>query len=105
MDATDFAKRKSEFHLLDVREDDEWEAGHIAGAQHIPLGQLAARVAEVPKDRTVVTVCRSGGRSTVAMKGLRQMGYQAENLDGGVTAWAKASLPIETPHGSPGRII
>ncbi len=105
MEATEFAKRKGDLALLDVREDDEWEAGHIAGAQHIPLGQLAARVAEVSRDRTLVTVCRSGGRSTVALKRLRQMGYQAENLDGGVTAWAKAGLPLETPNGAPGRVI
>ena len=101
----DFSKRRSEFHLLDVREQDEWDAGHIDGAQHIPLGQLGARVAEVPKGRTVVTVCRSGARSDRAMQGLRTIGYQAENLEGGVTAWARAGLPLVSAAGASGRVI
>ncbi|HXW39226.1 MAG TPA: rhodanese-like domain-containing protein, partial [Acidimicrobiales bacterium] len=50
-------------HLLDVREDEEWRAGHAPTASHLPMGQLAARIAEVPADRTVVCVCRVGGRS------------------------------------------
>ncbi|OLD11032.1 MAG: hypothetical protein AUJ06_01145 [Chloroflexi bacterium 13_1_40CM_3_70_6] len=86
------SKRRSEFHLLDVREQDEWDAGHIEGAQHIPLGQLGQRLADVPRDRSVVAVCRSGSRSDRAAKGLRASGYQAENLDGGVTAWSRAGL-------------
>jgi len=101
----DFSKRRSEFHLLDVREQDEWDAGHIDGAQHIPLGQLGARVGEVPKDRAVVAVCRSGGRSERATQGLRTIGYQAENLEGGVTAWSRAGLPLVSAAGGPGRVI
>src|SRR5438105_15660994 len=89
---TDVSKQRSEFHLLDVREQDEWDAGHIDGAQHIPLGQLGARVTEVPKGRTVVTVCRSGARSDRAMQGLATMGYMAENLEGGVAAGARPGL-------------
>ena len=85
---TDVSKRHSELHLLDVREQDEWDAGHIDGAQHIPLGELAARMGEVPRDRTVVAVCRSGSRSDRAARGLRAAGFAAENLDGGVTAWS-----------------
>src|SRR5919204_2413618 len=83
----DVSKRRSELHLLDVREQDEWDAGHIDGAQHIPLGQLAERLAEVPREQVVVAVCRSGSRSDRAARGLRAPGFQAENLDGGVTAW------------------
>ena len=105
MRVDDFSKRRSDLHLLDVREQDEWDAGHIAGAQHIPLGQLGARVSEVPRDRTVVTVCRSGARSERAMTGLRGLGYQAENLEGGVTAWARAGLPLTAAGGGPGRVI
>jgi rhodanese-related sulfurtransferase len=101
----DFSKRRSDFHLLDVREQDEWDAGHIEGAQHIPLGQLGDRLGEVPKDRTVVSVCRSGGRSGRATEGLRAMGYRAENLEGGVTAWSKAGLPLVARGGAPGRVI
>jgi rhodanese-related sulfurtransferase len=101
----DVSKRRSGLHLLDVREQDEWDAGHIDGAQHIPLGQLAARLAEVPKAQTVVAVCRSGSRSDRAAKGLRLGGFQAENLDGGVTAWSRAGLPLVAKGGGPGRVI
>src|SRR6266550_1437357 len=102
---TDVSKRRSELHLLDVRELDEWDAGHIEGAQHIPLGELGARLAEVPRDRTVVAVCRSGSRSDRAAKGLRTSGFAAENLDGGVTAWARAGLPLVDNAGRAGRVI
>jgi len=101
----DFSKRRSELHLLDVREQDEWDAGHIDGAQHIPLGELGARLAEVPKDRVVVAVCRSGSRSDRAAKGLRASGYGAENLEGGVTAWTRSGLPLVAKTGGPGRVI
>ena len=101
----DVSKRRSDLHLLDVREQDEWDAGHIEGAQHIPLGQLAARLGEVPKEQTVVAVCRSGSRSDRAAKGLRQSGFEAENLDGGVTAWSRAGLPLVAKGGGPGRVI
>jgi len=101
----DVSKRRSEFHLLDVREMDEWDAGHIDGAQHIPLGDLGARLAEVPKDRVVVAVCRSGSRSDRAAKGLRLSGYQAENLEGGVTEWSRSGLPLVAKTGGDGRVI
>jgi len=99
------SKRRSDLHLLDVREQDEWDAGHIDGAQHIPLGQLGARLGEVPKDRVVVAVCRSGSRSDRAATGLRASGYQAENLEGGVTAWARSGLPLVAGTGGSGRVI
>ncbi|TMC79081.1 MAG: rhodanese-like domain-containing protein [Chloroflexi bacterium] len=101
----DVSKRRSELHLLDVREQDEWDAGHIEGAQHIPLGELGARVGEVPKDRVVVAVCRSGSRSDRAAKGLRASGFEAENLEGGVTAWARSGLPLVAKSGGAGRVI
>jgi rhodanese-related sulfurtransferase len=101
----DVSKRRSELHLLDVREQDEWDAGHIEGSQHIPLGELGARLAEVPTEQVVVAVCRSGSRSDRAMRGLRQSGYEAENLDGGVTAWSRAGLALVAVDGRPGRVI
>jgi rhodanese-related sulfurtransferase len=101
----DVSKRRSDLHLLDVREQDEWDAGHIEGAQHIPLGQLAARMAEVPKEGVVVAVCRSGSRSDRAAKGLRGSGFEAENMEGGVTAWSRAGLPLVAKGGRPGRVI
>jgi rhodanese-related sulfurtransferase len=102
---TDVSKRRSDLHLLDVREQDEWDAGHIEGAQHIPLGELAGRLDEVPRDRTVVAVCRSGSRSDRAARGLRASGIAAENLDGGVTAWTRAGLSLVGADGRAGRVI
>ena len=105
MGPADADARLAELHLLDVREPDEWQAGHIAGAQHIPLGQLRERLAEVPKDRTILAVCRHGSRSEAAARGLRTLGYTSENLEGGVTAWSRAGLPLESSDGGPGRVI
>jgi rhodanese-related sulfurtransferase len=99
------SKDRAVHHLLDVREDDEWEAGHIDGAQHIPLGQLGDRLAELPAGRPIVAVCRSGSRSAAAVRGLKQLGYDAQNLDGGVTAWTRAGLPLVDGAGRPGRVI
>jgi rhodanese-related sulfurtransferase len=102
---TDVSKQRSALHLLDVREQDEWDAGHIEGSQHIPLGELGERLDEVPTEGVVVAVCRSGSRSDRAMRGLRASGYAAENLDGGVTAWSRAGLPLVASDGRPGRVI
>ena len=101
----EFSKRRADFHLLDVREDDEWTAGHIDGAQHIPLRELGQRLEELPKDRTIVAVCRSGVRSEAAVTGLRKLGYEAENLEGGVNAWDRARLPLIDGSGGRGRVI
>jgi rhodanese-related sulfurtransferase len=76
--------------LLDVREDDEWAAGHAPGAKHIPLGDLPARVeelAELPADSPVYVVCRSGGRSARATAWLNSSGWDAVNVAGGMKSW------------------
>ena len=77
--------------LIDVREPYEWEAGHIEGATHIPLAQVPNRLAEIPKDREVVMICRSGGRSGRAQEYLMQQhGYtRIKNLVGGMQRWSK----------------
>ncbi len=83
--------------MLDVREPDEWAAGHIPGATLIPLGELAARTDEVPHDQQVVVVCRSGNRSAQGRDILLDAGFPAvTSLDGGMTEWAAAGLPMET---------
>jgi rhodanese-related sulfurtransferase len=105
VNALDASKVQAERDFLDVREEDEWQAGHIDGARHIPLGELSGRVGDLPKGRPIIAVCRSGSRSAAAVRGLRQLGYDAENLDGGVTAWAKAGLPLVDAAGKPGRVI
>jgi len=90
--------------LLDVREPDEWTAGHAPGAVHIPLGELDARVAEVPRDRAIVAVCRSGARSGKATEYLRAAGYDAVNLAGGMKAWSAAALPMVSESGDEPRV-
>lgn len=80
--------------VLDVREDDEWARGHIAGAQHIPLGQLQERVGEVPKGERVVCVCAVGGRSGMATQFLNAEGRDVVNLDGGMYGWEAAGRPV-----------
>ncbi len=80
--------------VLDVREPFEWEAGHIAGATHIPLGVLPVRANELdPQQRTVV-VCHLGGRSAQAVMWLSGQGYDVVNLTGGMDAWEAAGRPV-----------
>lgn len=92
-------------HLLDVRNPDEWEAGHAAAATLLPLGELSARHTELPTDRRIVVVCRSGGRSAKATEALVGAGYDAVNLAGGMQAWAAVGLPVVTDAGGPGTVI
>ncbi len=88
-------KDKSKVYLLDVREPDEYRDGHIAGAALIPLGQLPARVGELPRDRQIVCVCRSGNRSGVAARQLIAAGFNAVNMQGGMLGWTRARLPVK----------
>lgn len=85
--------------IRDVREPEEWRAAHIPGATHIPLGQLEQRLSELPPARPLVAACRSGSRSADATRFLRERGYDAANLAGGMKAWQRARLPIEPPEG------
>lgn len=80
--------------LLDVREDDEWTAGHAPNALHIPLGELAARLGELPEDNAVFVVCRAGGRSARATAYLNANGWDATNVEGGMQAWQAAGKPM-----------
>ncbi len=82
-------------HVLDVRQPSEWRHGHIRGSQNVPLMQLKRRLATLPRDRTIVTICASGHRSNAAARTLQRAGYQVENLKGGMHAWTKAGLPVE----------
>jgi rhodanese-related sulfurtransferase len=80
--------------LLDVREDDEWLAGHVEGARHIPLGDVPERVAEVPQDADVYVICKAGGRSAQATRFLIDSGRTAVNVAGGMLAWEAAGRPM-----------
>ena len=84
--------------LVDVRELDEWEAVHIPGAIHSPLGELEARWPELRASDSVVAVCRSGNRSATATEALLSVGVPAANLSGGMKAWAGADLPLHAPN-------
>jgi rhodanese-related sulfurtransferase len=85
--------------LVDVRAGHEWEAGHIAGASHIPLDELSQRVGEIEKDRPVVLYCRGGNRSSMATAALEAGGYDAAKLSEGITGWEEEGLPIEPEGG------
>lgn len=92
-----FEKRDEGAFILDVREPEEWEAGHIPEANWIPLAQLESRLNEVPKDREVVVVCRSGNRSATGRDILLQAGYpQVASMAGGMNDWQSQGLPIVT---------
>lgn len=89
--------------LLDVREDHEWAAGHAPQAMHRPLSRLS--VEDVPADRPVVAVCRSGHRSGQLTAALVPRGYDLVNLAGGMAAWEAAGLPVVRDDGTPGAIL
>ena len=89
-----------EVWLLDVREDDEWAAGHVPSARHIPLGQLGARAGEVPQDELIYVICRSGHRSGNAAQALAGAGWRAVNVAGGMQQWAAAGRPMVADSGA-----
>jgi rhodanese-related sulfurtransferase len=91
--------------LLDVREADEWEAGHVAESLHIPMGELGARLDELPTDRPIVAVCRSGARSGAITEALVSRGYDVVNLAGGLQAWMAEGLPLVADDGLPGAVL
>lgn len=103
MNPAELQERRREVQIIDVRWPNEWEAGRIDGAVHIPQDELDDRLGEIDRDRAVVTVCRSGSRSAAAAEQLRAEGFRAENLDGGMQAWADQGLAVTTPAG-PGTV-
>ena len=88
--------------LLDVREPEEWKAGHASHAVHVPLGDLDPSA--VAGDRPIVAVCRSGNRSGKAAAVLSQAGMTVSNLTGGMKAWAAAGLPVVRDDGTAGDV-
>ena len=81
--------------VIDVREDHEHEAGHVAGDRHVVLPELPEQAASLDKERPVVVYCRSGARAEVAAEALQASGYDAYNLEGGFLAWLERDLPSE----------
>ncbi|GAB2473334.1 rhodanese-like domain-containing protein [Jatrophihabitans fulvus] len=86
--------------LLDVREDDEWRAGHVDGAVHVPMNSVPQKLSydpgELTPDARIVVACKAGGRSAQVTAFLRNAGYDAVNLEGGMLAWHAAGKPMVT---------
>lgn len=95
--------------VLDVREDDEWAAGHVEGALHVSMSDFVARFGEVTEaladGRRAYVMCRVGGRSAQVTQYLVQQGIDAVNIDGGMLAWDGAGRPMVTDNGSPAFVL
>lgn len=90
--------------VLDVREQVEWDHGHIEGALHLPLSELGGRLDDVP-DGQLLVVCKVGGRSARAVAWLVAQGRDAVNLDGGMIDWADAGRPMTSATGRPPQVV
>lgn len=97
--------------LFDIREQDEWDAGHAPSARHLPASSLAAHLDELfveddeGRERDIYLVCRSGGRSSQVAQWLAMQGIEAINVGGGMDAWLMQGLPVVTDEGEPGRVL
>lgn len=98
-------ERRAEFQFLDVRESYEFDAGHIDGAIHVPLRRLPERIDVLDSERPVVVACQIGQRSDIAARFLRDRGFDAHNLEGGMTLWAEQGLPFVTSAGTGGEVV
>jgi rhodanese-related sulfurtransferase len=81
--------------VIDVRQPDEYQRGHIPGAKLIPLDALSRRMKELPPNREMICVCASGNRSGTATRMLVKAGFRAANLKGGMLSWRRASFPVK----------
>ena len=95
------AQVPADAYLLDVREPEEWDAGHAPGAVHIPLGELGARYTELDTDRPLFVICRSGNRSAHAARALAGAGWDARNVSDGMSGWQAAGRPMTSESGAP----
>jgi rhodanese-related sulfurtransferase len=82
--------------LVDVRVAHEWDAGHIPGAAHLPLEELAERSGELDRERPVVLYCRGGTRSSMAAEALEGAGFDAVKLSEGIVGWEEAGLELDS---------
>jgi rhodanese-related sulfurtransferase len=103
--AVDAAAVPADAILLDVRENDEWAAGHAESAVHIPMGEVVARMSEVPEGGRVHVVCRVGGRSAQVTQYLLGQGVDAVNVSGGMLDWEAAGRPLVDGTGSEGHVL
>ena len=95
---TEAAKlEQQDWFFLDVREPSEWEEAHIPYATLIPLGELNSRLSEIPKDKNIVVVCRSGNRSAVGRDLLINSGFtNVTSMAGGMNTWQARGHPVVT---------
>ncbi len=91
--------------VLDVREDDEWVAGHIDGATHIAMGEVPSRLDDLPEADPLYVTCRGGGRSSRVVAWLNANGYDAVNVAGGMGAWEAAGRPMVSETGAPPTVV
>lgn len=99
------AQVPSDVVMLDVREAEEWDAGHAPGARHLPMSELTGRMAEVPAEDPLYVVCRSGGRSARVVEFLVAQGHPAVNVDGGMQQWAAGGRPVVAEGGAAPEIV
>ena len=93
-------------YLLDVRDPDEWAAGHAPTAVHLPMMEIPGRIGELPTDRDIVVVCRVGSRSAQVTAYLIAQGRdRVTNLDGGMSAWHAAGRTMVSANGGPGFVL
>ena len=85
--------------VVDVRTAGEHAAGHIAGSAHVPLERLDEEAGQLDRSREILVYCRGGNRSGMAAEALRNSGWEAHSIDGGLEAWAEAGLPLEPEDG------
>jgi rhodanese-related sulfurtransferase len=93
------ALSEGDVQLVDVREDHEWQAGRIAGARHITLGEVATQADTLDPSRPLVFYCRSGARSTMAADAFSRAGFDAYSMSGGLVEWDARGLPLEPDDG------
>jgi rhodanese-related sulfurtransferase len=91
--------------LIDIREADEWKAGHAPMAAHIPMGELGTAAEALSRTSPLIFICRSGRRSDHAVGALVKAGYNAINLAGGMQAWQQAGGPVVRDDGLTGMVI
>ena len=95
------AQLPDELVVVDVREQVEWQHGHLEGSLHLPMSELPARFDELPADGRLLIVCKVGGRSARVVQYLVQQGIDAFNLDGGLVEWEAAGRPLVSDVGNP----
>jgi rhodanese-related sulfurtransferase len=91
------AHHRNDLVLVDIRERPEWRSGVVTGALRIPLHELSRRIGELPREKTVAFLCRSGHRSLLAARQARRGGIDVVSISGGMLAWSDAGLPTSTP--------